>query len=184
MVALLALSAIYVAFGDTTAVTALFARLAPAVVAIVAQAVVRVGQRALHHPALVGLAGASFVALALFCVPFPVVIAVAALAGCWASTSHTPERGRRGTTRLRDRAQRLPHEHRPPPPHHRGTGHGVRGTRPCQFFAGPKISKAEPDPPKRLDELARVVELPPRRGLRALVVLSGESPVERYTADP
>lgn len=81
MVALLALSAIYVAFGDTTAVTALFARLAPVVVAIIAQARVRVGQRALHHPALVGLAGAYFAALALFCVPFPVVIAVAALAG-------------------------------------------------------------------------------------------------------
>jgi chromate transporter len=89
MVALLALSAIYVAFGDTTAVTALFARLAPAVVAIVAQAVVRVGQRALHHPALVGLAGASFAALALFCVPFPVVIAVAALAG-WLLGKYVP----------------------------------------------------------------------------------------------
>ena len=43
MVALLALSAIYVGFGDTTVVTGLFAGLAPAVVAIVAQAVWRVG---------------------------------------------------------------------------------------------------------------------------------------------
>ena len=42
VVALLALSAVYVAFGSTTAVTALFAGLAPAVLAIVAQAVVRV----------------------------------------------------------------------------------------------------------------------------------------------
>jgi len=47
MVALLALSAIYVAWGDATAVTAIFAGLAPAVVAIVAQAVLRVGGRAL-----------------------------------------------------------------------------------------------------------------------------------------
>src|SRR5918997_2008510 len=45
MLALLALSAIYVAFGDSTAVIAVFAGLAPAVVAIVAQAVVRVGTR-------------------------------------------------------------------------------------------------------------------------------------------
>ena len=44
VVALLALSAIYVAFGDTTVVAALFAGLAPAVLAIVAQAVVRVGK--------------------------------------------------------------------------------------------------------------------------------------------
>ena len=64
VLALLALSAIYVGFGDTTAVTALFAGLAPAVLAIVAQAVVRVGRRALAHPALVALAVAAFVALA------------------------------------------------------------------------------------------------------------------------
>ena len=65
VVALLALSAIYVAYGDTTAVAAVFAGLAPAVLAIVAQAVVRVGKRALGHPALVALAVAAFVALTL-----------------------------------------------------------------------------------------------------------------------
>ncbi|PXY29927.1 chromate transporter [Prauserella coralliicola] len=81
MLALLVLSAIYVAFGETTAVTAVFAGLAPAVVAIVAQAVVRVGRRALRHPALVSLAVAAFLALALFALPFPVVVAAAAAAG-------------------------------------------------------------------------------------------------------
>lgn len=60
VIAMLALSAIYVAFGTTTAVLALFAGLAPAVLAIVSQAVVRVGKRALGSPALVGLAVASF----------------------------------------------------------------------------------------------------------------------------
>jgi chromate transporter len=81
MLALLALSAIYVAFGDSTAVIAVFAGLAPAVVAIVAQAVVRVGTRALAHPALVALAGGAFLALALFGVPFPIVIGAAAIIG-------------------------------------------------------------------------------------------------------
>jgi chromate transporter len=81
MVALLALAAIYVAWGDTTAVTAIFAGLAPAVVAVVAQAVLRVGGRALGHPALVALATGAFVALALFAVPFPLVVAVAAGVG-------------------------------------------------------------------------------------------------------
>jgi chromate transporter len=81
VVALLALSAVYVAFGTTTAVTALFAGLAPAVLAIVTQAVVRVGRRALAHPALVALAVAAFLALALFAVPFPVVVAAAAAVG-------------------------------------------------------------------------------------------------------
>jgi len=81
MVALLALSAIYVAWGNVTAVTAVFAGLAPAVVAVVAQAVLRVGGRALGHPALVAIAVASFAALALFGVPFPVVVAAAAGVG-------------------------------------------------------------------------------------------------------
>jgi chromate transporter len=81
MVALLALAAIYVAWGDATAVTAIFAGLAPAVVAIVAQAVLGVGGRALGHPALVAVAVGAFAALALFGVPFPAVVAAAAGVG-------------------------------------------------------------------------------------------------------
>jgi chromate transporter len=81
VVTLLALSAIYVAYGESTAVAAVFAGLAPAVLAIVAQAVVRVGRRALGHPALVTLAVGAFVALTTVRVPFPVVVAVAALLG-------------------------------------------------------------------------------------------------------
>ena len=50
-VALLVLSGVYVAYGDTTLVEALFLGLAPAVIAIVIQAVVRFGRRALTHPA-------------------------------------------------------------------------------------------------------------------------------------
>jgi len=89
VIALLALSAIYVAFGTTTVVSALFAGLAPAVLAIVAQAVVRVGLRALAHPALVALAAGAFVALTVFTVPFPMVIAVAAAIG-WAFGRFAP----------------------------------------------------------------------------------------------
>jgi chromate transporter len=83
VVALLALSAAYVAAGDTMLVTALFAGLAPAVLAIVAQAVLRVGGKALGHPALTALAVAAFMALSVFSVPFPVVVAAAAAIG-WA----------------------------------------------------------------------------------------------------
>ncbi|MEU4562905.1 chromate efflux transporter [Actinoplanes sp. NPDC023936] len=90
LVALLALSAIYVGFGDTTVVTALFAGLAPAVVAVVAQAVWRVGSRALNSRVLVGFAVAAFLALAVFAVPFPLVIAVAALTG-WGLHRWRPE---------------------------------------------------------------------------------------------
>ncbi|MEO9246819.1 chromate efflux transporter [Citricoccus nitrophenolicus] len=82
-VALLALSAVYVTFGETTLISALFVGLAAAVLAIVAQAVIKVAKRALHHPALVAMAVAAFAALTIFGVPFPVVVAAAALTG-WA----------------------------------------------------------------------------------------------------
>jgi chromate transporter len=55
----------------------------PAVLAIVAQAVSRVARRALAHPALVAVPVAAFGALAVFAVPFPLVIAAAAAIG-WA----------------------------------------------------------------------------------------------------
>ena len=83
VVALLALSGVYVGFGDTAAVDALFLGLAPAVIAIVVQAVVRVSRRALTAPVLVVLAVAAFIALAFFAVPFPVVILLAGISG-WA----------------------------------------------------------------------------------------------------
>src|SRR4051812_11623203 len=80
-VALLALSALYVGAGSTAFVTGLFAGLAPAVIGIVIQAVHRVGKRALHHPVLVMMAGASFVALTVFKAPFPLVILGAGFLG-------------------------------------------------------------------------------------------------------
>jgi chromate transporter len=83
VVALLGLSAIYVSSGSSEAVTALFTGLGAAVLAIVVQAVARLGGRALGHPALVALAVGAFAALALFGVAFPAVVAVAAVVG-WA----------------------------------------------------------------------------------------------------
>jgi chromate transporter len=89
VVALLVLSAVYVAFGSTVAVTALFAGLAPAVLAVVAQAVIRVGKRALTSPALATIAVVSFLSLALFAVPFPVVVLAAGVVG-WALARWRP----------------------------------------------------------------------------------------------
>lgn len=89
VVALLGLSMLYVAAEDSTLVTGIFAGLAPAVLAVVAQAVARVAGKALGHPALVALAVLAFVALIVFSVPFPLVIAAAALAG-WALGRWSP----------------------------------------------------------------------------------------------
>ncbi len=81
LVALLALSAAYVGFGETAVVTALFAGLAPAVLAVVAQAVVRLGRRVLRHPLLVGVAVTAFVALTILGLPFPLVVLGAGVVG-------------------------------------------------------------------------------------------------------
>jgi chromate transporter len=81
VVAMLVLSSIYVAYGTTAVVTGLFFGVAPAVLAIVVQALLRIGRRALVDPAMVGISAAAFVALFVFSVPFPVIIAVAAAAG-------------------------------------------------------------------------------------------------------
>ncbi|MFD6444359.1 chromate efflux transporter [Promicromonospora sp. NPDC060204] len=89
MLALLVLSAVYVAFGDTTVVAGLFAGLAPAVLAIVVQAVLRVGRRALTSPALVALAVGAFAALTLFGVPFPLVVLGAGIIG-WLVHRYAP----------------------------------------------------------------------------------------------
>lgn len=86
---MLGLSALYVAAGATAFVTGIFSGLGPAVIAIVIHAVHRVGKRALHHPALVAIAVASFLALSGFSVPFPVIIAMAGLAG-WLLGSRIP----------------------------------------------------------------------------------------------
>jgi chromate transporter len=81
LAALLALSALYVGYGESTLLSAVFAGLAPAVLAVVAQAVWRLGKRALGHPVVVGVAVAAFVALVALHVPFPAVVAAAALVG-------------------------------------------------------------------------------------------------------
>jgi chromate transporter len=83
LVAILVLSVLYVAQGDTALVSGLFLGLAPAVLAIVVQAVLRIGTRALRSRVLVLLAVAAFLALALFGVPFPLVVLGAGLLG-WA----------------------------------------------------------------------------------------------------
>ena len=81
IVAIMGLSWIYAIWGDVAFVSALFFGLKAAVLAIVLQAVVRVGKRALKNGAMRAIAAASFVAIFAFGVPFPLIVAVAALIG-------------------------------------------------------------------------------------------------------
>ena len=90
VLALMALSWVYVAHGDSAVVTGLFLGLAPAVVAVVVQAVVRISGRALRHRVLVGLAVAAFLMLAVLGLPFPVVVLGAGVTG-WAIGRWRPD---------------------------------------------------------------------------------------------
>ncbi|MGO4674874.1 chromate efflux transporter [Bosea sp. 2YAB26] len=80
-IAIMALSWIYAIFGNVGAVQALFFGLKAAVLAIVLEAVSRIGRRALKNNVLIGLAAAAFVALFFFQAPFPLVILAAGLIG-------------------------------------------------------------------------------------------------------
>jgi len=81
LVLLVALAAAYVAWGEVPLVAALFYGIKPAVVALVVQAAHRLATRTLRSGALWALAGAGFVAVAVFQAPFPLVVLVAALVG-------------------------------------------------------------------------------------------------------
>lgn len=78
---LIALSWIYIAFGDVPLVAGLFYGIKPAVTAIVVQAAWRIGSRALKNGTLWAIAGASFVAIFALGLPFPLIVGLAALAG-------------------------------------------------------------------------------------------------------
>lgn len=78
---LIALSWIYIAFGDVPFVAGLFYGIKPAVTAIVVQAAHRIGSRALKNNWLWGIAAASFVAIFLLNAPFPIIVVSAALIG-------------------------------------------------------------------------------------------------------
>jgi chromate transporter len=81
LLAIMALSWIYVLYGGAGPVQALFFGLKAAVLAIVFQAVIRIGSRALGNGARLAVAAAAFAAIFLFDVPFPLIILGAALIG-------------------------------------------------------------------------------------------------------
>ncbi|MCW5734535.1 MAG: chromate efflux transporter [Enhydrobacter sp.] len=81
LLAIMALSWIYVLLGKITIVQGLFFGLKAAVLVIVIEAVLRVGKRALRNNVMVALAAAAFIALFFYDVPFPVVVLTAGVIG-------------------------------------------------------------------------------------------------------
>src|SRR5689334_9727622 len=91
IIAIMALSYIYAAYGNVGFVEALFFGLKAAVLAIVIEAVVRVGKRALRNRVMIALAAIAFIAIFFFAVPFPVIIIAAGLIGYVGARLGRPE---------------------------------------------------------------------------------------------
>ena len=104
VVSIMALSWVYAIWGDAGPVEALFFGLKAAVLAIVVQAVIRIGSRALRNGAMLGIAAASFVAIFVFGVPFPVIILTTGLIGFLGARADLPAfRGGGGHGKVGDR---------------------------------------------------------------------------------
>jgi len=78
---LVLLSWVYIAFGDVPVVAGIFYGIKPAVTAIVLHAAHRIGSRALKNNWMWAIAAASFVAIFAMNVPFPIIVATAAVIG-------------------------------------------------------------------------------------------------------
>jgi chromate transporter len=91
VIAIMGLSYIYAAFGNVGFIEALFFGLKAAVLAIVIQAVIRVGKRALRNPIMISLAAVAFVAIFFFDAPFPIIIIAAGLIGYVGARMGRPE---------------------------------------------------------------------------------------------
>jgi chromate transporter len=81
VISIMALSIVYALFGKVGIVSALFFGLKAAVLAVVLQAVVRIGSKALKNRIMVGLAAAAFIAIFFLGVPFPMIVLTAGIIG-------------------------------------------------------------------------------------------------------
>ena len=91
IIAIMGLSWIYALYGQVGFVSALFFGLKAAVLAIVLEAVVRIGKRALKNRILIGLAAAAFVGIFFLDAPFPLIILAAGLIGFFGGRAGLPQ---------------------------------------------------------------------------------------------
>jgi chromate transporter len=87
---LVGLGWVYMLYGNTPTLLGIFTGIKPAVVAIVLFAAYRIGSRSLRHPILLAIAGLSFIGMAIFKLPFPLIILLAAMTG-WIASHWAPQ---------------------------------------------------------------------------------------------
>jgi len=81
VIAIMGLSYVYAAWGNVPVIVALFFGLKAAVLAIVVEALVRIGKRALNNQVMIALAAIAFVGIFFFNVPFPIIVFGAGIIG-------------------------------------------------------------------------------------------------------
>ncbi|WP_408902573.1 chromate efflux transporter [Methylobacterium radiotolerans] len=91
VIAIMGLSWIYALYGNVGFVAGLFFGLKAAVLAIVLQAVIRIGKRALKGPVMLSLAAAAFVAIFFLDVPFPLIVLTAGVIGYCGGRAALPQ---------------------------------------------------------------------------------------------
>jgi chromate transporter len=116
---LIALSWVYIAWGDVPWIAGLFFGIKPAVTAIVVQAAHRIGSRALKNNTLWTIAAASFVAIFALNVPFPLIVGIAAVVGYVGGrmSPNTFQTGGGHGTSNATYGSALIDDHTPPPAH-------------------------------------------------------------------
>jgi chromate transporter len=126
---LLALSYVYAAYGNVLAVAGVLYGFKPVVVAIVVEAVLKIGGRALKRRAHFLIAAASFVAIYFLRIPFPLIVLAAAVLGMagarfwpgvFSASKPESKEGDAKTEGGRGAKGELPlalDDHEPPPPH-------------------------------------------------------------------
>jgi chromate transporter len=125
---LMALSWVYMAFGNVPVIAGLFYGIKPAVTALVVHAAYRVGSRTLKNTWLWGIAIGAFLAIFALQAPFPLIVLVAALIG-YLGGRVAPEKfksaGGHGGAK-KDFGPALIDDHTPPAAHTRFTWRGFR----------------------------------------------------------
>jgi chromate transporter len=81
LIILIALSWIYLSFGDLPIFAGILFGIKPAIVVIVLAAALRIGSRSLQNRWLIGIASLAFIAITFFQLPFPLIVLIAALFG-------------------------------------------------------------------------------------------------------
>jgi chromate transporter len=87
---MLALSILYALYRELPLIAAIFFGVKAAVLAVVVDAVLRIGRRALKNSAMVAIAVAAFLGIYVFELPFPLIILLAGLTG-WIGSRRAPQ---------------------------------------------------------------------------------------------